>query len=172
MNLLRLPAVIAVWIGAAAAFRTFCLKPYQCNIVDKSIESRTLPVLEGGAIPYSVSAIAHANLEKLEPCMKSCEAVNRYMIAAANHRMLNQPAAAAALYQQALRCDRRPEIYLNLGETQVESGEIAGGTENLVIACTYNPELMNDITVQRSVVEQRVYEFQRRMRDQQLQNER
>jgi tetratricopeptide (TPR) repeat protein len=53
--------------------------------------------------------------------------------------------AAIAEYQNALRVDRRPEIYFDVGLLQHETGNERDAVANLARACAFNPALAADI---------------------------
>ncbi|HMC22643.1 MAG TPA: hypothetical protein VKL19_12400, partial [Thermoanaerobaculia bacterium] len=61
---------------------------------------------------------------ELIPCIEHCPAaVNAYMIAAANYAVLHRIPEAIVMYERALRYDRRPEIYFELGMAYLEVGQ-------------------------------------------------
>ena len=49
-------------------------------------------------------------------------------------------------YQAALRLQKRPEIYLHLGDSLVASGNLDAGVEALTRAVLFDPEMLNDIS--------------------------
>ena len=145
MKLLRVIGTIAAWAAAMPLLVVLCVRPLRCNTIDSTIKKRTLALAEMWGAPIRASEGARLNLERLAPCLPRCTNVNRLMVAAANERILNHPEQAIAYYQQAMRYDRRPELYFNLGEAQAEAGRNQEAIQNLFTACLFNPELLPSI---------------------------
>jgi tetratricopeptide (TPR) repeat protein len=157
-------AAFIVLIGAIEAYRQVG-PPCHCDVIINAVKQRTLRML---AHPGSGSgSLARTNLSKLESCLKDAPAiVQNYMVAAANARILENNALAATLYEAALRYDRRPEIYFNLGLVQLDLRRTEEALRNLELACACNADLVGEIPYSdiRNVIAARVYAREMRIR--------
>lgn len=138
-------AVVVFIIGAAiVSVRQYCLLPYLCNVTSKRV--MTLTERLSGKPDFVVRVGARDNLKLLEPCQK-CFATNiaYLMVKAANEGALQDYVAAETTYRQALTVDRRPELYLNLGLTQLNLGQTAEGTQSLLTACRFSFSVITEI---------------------------
>ena len=129
-------------IQAAAlwcAYRTSYL-PYRFNLAKPDIERHSLRAFEDRN--QQLAALqARRNLEVLAKYETACDDdVDLYMEKAANERVLGRMQEAIASYENALEIDHRPEIYFNLGATQLQAGDRERGIENLVTAVRFHPE--------------------------------
>jgi hypothetical protein len=114
-----------------------CYRPYECSVVTNSMKARTLAEWEkaGGQDDWRTPIGARHRIELIEPCLTPWNAsVELYMVAAANLRLLKRYDDAVACYRTVLRYDDRPEVYFNLGVTEVEAGHREQGIEDLVFA--------------------------------------
>jgi tetratricopeptide (TPR) repeat protein len=96
-------------------------QPYRCNIVRKQIIARS----ERAQMRSQTTAtiLARTNIEILRPCLDVCRtSVDYYMLLAANLAMLGRTLEAEQMYRQALRYDRRPELYFELGQLLLVRG--------------------------------------------------
>lgn len=122
MRLLKL-VVSAVLIAAAGfAVHRWCWLPYRCNQIEKAALRTTERTLEVGG-GYTETVRARATAQRVLGCIEHVPTnVNLYMIVAANYRALGRYEDAIAMYRAALRYDRRPELYLNIGESYLAMG--------------------------------------------------
>jgi len=67
------------------------------------------------------------------------------MVLGASLRQLGRNREAIAAYEAALQFDRRPELYLNLGQTQVAIGDSKSALQNFVRACIYFPAYLDEV---------------------------
>jgi hypothetical protein len=91
---------------------------------------------------YHTRRAAHQLRIDLEacPCVSPPD-VSIPMTRAAAAEVDGDRPTAIAEYQNALRLDRRPEIFFQLGLLQHETGNDNDGMNNLVRACAFNPAL-------------------------------
>jgi tetratricopeptide (TPR) repeat protein len=158
MRALKWIAVAAVWGAAIAAIVPAAVKPLRCNDVELDVERRTDALEQSARSPVYVSSTAREHLERLRDCLSS--SVNCRMLAARNARLLHDYPAAVSYYRDAMRYDRRPEIYLGLGLAEVEAGEHQAGVRDLVTACIYNPEMISEVQQHHGEVQQAVWNYQ------------
>jgi tetratricopeptide (TPR) repeat protein len=144
MKALRIVVVIFVLVAAIVSVRQYCVLPYLCNLTTKRV--MTLTERLRGKPDYVVLVGVRDNLDSLRSC-EDCFATNigYLMVKAANEGALQDYAAAEATYRKALSYDRRPELYLNLGLTQLNLGRTAEGTQSLLTACRFSFAMIVDI---------------------------
>jgi|ERR1043165_2797861 tetratricopeptide (TPR) repeat protein len=131
-------AAAAILAAGAALIYRICIVPYRCSQVEMQTETRMERALRYPDTTFA-RELASQNLTRLQDCLEADPTnVNLYMLAAANERILRHDAAAVALYQRALRYDRRPEIYLNLGVVQAATNDPDGAVQSLVMAGNFS----------------------------------
>lgn len=104
--------------------------------------------------PLRRTELARQILERSMEWIARCPRdLDIYMIAAASLRELGRSREAISLYQRAAELDRRPEIYLNLGQAQAEAGLIGEAISNLAEAVIFDPSLITEVpgTLQQQV---------------------
>jgi tetratricopeptide (TPR) repeat protein len=145
---------LTVAVGAYSVYR-WCYLPYRCNIFKRSSEQNVL-IAENLYGRLGGAMIAHRNLQLAQLWIERCpDDLELYMLAAACFRQLAQSRDAIPMYQKALSLDRRPELYLNLGEAQVEANLADEAVPNLAAAVAFNPDLLAAVPpAQQAQVEQ------------------
>ena len=169
MKIVRAAISIVIVVAALLAIDRFCFVPFRCSYVEYSAEQSTyeLAAHEGGA---SVPQHARDNLRAMRQCMSARPMdVNIYMIAAANARLIGDNATAINYYNEAFRYDRRPELFINLANTQSRIGQRDAAIENFVRAFTFWPgsgEEIEDPIVHDEVMRRiKAYETEIRSRE-------
>ncbi|HWW62875.1 MAG TPA: tetratricopeptide repeat protein, partial [Thermoanaerobaculia bacterium] len=71
--------------------------------------------------------------------------LNLYMIVAANYRVLGRYEDAIAMYRAALRYDRRPELYLNIGECYLALGNTEEAQRYLVATALFRIDIFQNV---------------------------
>lgn len=79
-----------------------------------------------------------------------------YMIAAANLRILGRLEQAEQMYISAGRFARRPEIFLQLGHTQMELGKVDHAYRNYAIALRFSEAYGNEIRRHRAKAREQI----------------
>jgi tetratricopeptide (TPR) repeat protein len=103
-------------------------------------------VAENLDAPLRRADLARQNLERAQQWILRCpNDLEIYMIAAASLRALGRSGEAVDMYERAAQLDRRPEIYLNLGEAQAEAGLINQAIPNLATAVIFDPSLIAEV---------------------------
>lgn len=145
VNAVRKLVALATVVAGAYAFYAFCLLPYRCNRLKNALIRPSERAFQRAGTPEG-SIAARQNLAALQECMRaSCRDVSLDMIAAANYRVISRNQEAIALYRDALRLDRRPEIYLNLAATEIAAGDRSGARVEMVRAAMFNPWMIGAI---------------------------
>jgi len=104
---------------------------------------------------------ARLTLEQLEKYRGMCpNDAAILMLIAANEQIRGRPDRAVESYRSALRFDRRPELYLNLGQALAQMHKRSEAREALLRAAIFAPVMAEEIEdidlkaeVQRAVVE-------------------
>ena len=146
---MKMPRWIATLAIAAAAFALIAytvVRPLRCNYVEGDVQRVTERIDRASAAQVTLAPYARRSIQRLMPCLGCENGVNRAMLLAINLRFVGRKEEAMELYRNAMRYDRRPELYLSLGETQLELGRNAEALQNLTIACRYNPDYLDEIT--------------------------
>ena len=138
----RIAASVAIVAAAAAAVARLCWQPWLCNREEARIAARIAKMLEfPGAL--SVRIGARQDLEAIERCIRADPTVvNRYMLKAALLRIVQRRSEAIETYRDALRVDRRPELWFLLGQTQLEEHRVEPAIENLMITAVLSVHLV------------------------------
>ncbi len=124
---------------------SFCYEPYRCNQKIKAADRSTTRVLDITDRFY-VARVARENIRSMEPCLThNPSGIAAWMIAAANRRLIGQHDEAARLYEEALRYDRRPELYLQLGLTYLELHRTNEAVAALERAVRFDPETLDEV---------------------------
>lgn len=149
----------SVLIVAAAAFAAYALAiaPYAQNLDKLALERNT----RGAELaePFVAARTARANiLTARQMLQKNPADVDLYMMLASNQRIVGENQEALAAYDEALRVRPRPEIYLTLGQLQLEMGQRDAAIENMARAVRFEEGLAEEIEdpAVREAVEKRV----------------
>jgi tetratricopeptide (TPR) repeat protein len=136
---------IAAIVGSSFGLYRWCYLPYRCNIFERATQTSMLAIQDLDA-PLRRAAIARRNLERALDWLDLCpEDLDLYMIAGGSFRQLGRSSDAVPMYERALQMDRRPEIYLNLGQSQAESGQTKQAVINLSRAVMFDPSLIAEV---------------------------
>src|SRR5947209_6842035 len=131
-------AALAVIAGAAWITLRFAYDPFIAEGKKLQLKNRTEQVLAMGD-PYRAAPIAREDLAKIgEYLPKRPGDVDYLMMRGANDRVLGNYEEARASYQEALRYDRRPELYSELGVTELQMGRRAEALDALFQAVLFS----------------------------------
>jgi tetratricopeptide (TPR) repeat protein len=151
-------------IGAVSLFalRSCVVIPAQCMTRVKTVEDQTRLALEASG-NFQAVVLARQNIDVLRRCENHYPLdVNVYMLEGANFQIMQQLDRASAAYEKALRIDRRPEIYFNLGVVQLELKDREKARANFISAVTFAPTMLEeipDITIREEVKAEIVRKF-------------
>jgi hypothetical protein len=139
-NAFRQYAVGVITSAVALVFSFIYVWPrLHCNRITKVAEAATRSISERPDT-YSTTLAARRNRALLEECLRRDPAnVPTLMIAAANDQLAKNYDGAITLYRMALKEDRRPELYLNLGNCEIAAGLRDEGIADLVEAVAFEP---------------------------------
>lgn len=132
--------VIVALLATVSLYR-LCWIPYRCNRYAKTAEALTVRAENAGVI--EASSLARRNVDLLNTSLERCACdVRLLVLLAVNYRLLDNPRDAITAYERALRLDKRPEIYFELGLTQLSLGDRTGAIVNLTKAARFAEQYM------------------------------
>ena len=123
----------------------FCVIPWQGNKVAKSLEATTLEAIAGN--PTALAFIQdERNLAAASRWRSRLrDDANLNIAVASIFNLAGRPDEALAIYQDALRFDRRPEMYFNRAGIKLGMGDVSGAIEDYLYAARFNPRLTRRI---------------------------
>src|SRR5262245_46389620 len=141
IKLIKVAGAIVIGLAALFAVRRLAYLPWRADVERKSLERITLALWERKPVFAVVKArqnvvAARAYLDH------GIHNSGLYMAAAANYRLFDDFGHAEEMYRSALRYDRRPELYFNLGLMQIDLGRREEGIQTLIRAGLFNPYLI------------------------------
>lgn len=145
--MIRAAAAVAILVGTFYFVRRE-IEPLHCNTIVKQQEAAAQLALDSGrpVNPQTIALRARTNLDVINAAIRTCpREVGLYMVAAVNYRLIQRPQDAIRMYEAALTYDRRPEIYLQLGNTHAEAGNRDAALANLLLALRFRPEYLSAI---------------------------
>lgn len=143
MKIVRWITTLAVWSAALAGCWWYVVKPHDCNRIEGDVQRSIERLARSQSDPALTVPAARQNIARLTPCLACAPDVNRAMVLAANLRFAGRQEEAIAAYRDALRYDQRPELYLNLAQTQFDMGDETEGLKTLTKACLAAPNLVD-----------------------------
>jgi tetratricopeptide (TPR) repeat protein len=133
MAVVRVALAMIVLSAAAYAVRSWVYAPFQCNRAEKQAELAT-EWAEKHSESFRGVEVGRQTIERMKHCIDVCPtSVDAYMVAAANDFILERLPEAIGNYEAALRYDRRPEIYYELGLAYLEAGQRERATSALFV---------------------------------------
>jgi tetratricopeptide (TPR) repeat protein len=146
MSRVERAAIAAVIVLAVLAIHRLVWVPLRCDLETRALEESTVDALS--RTDGTRMILARETLERAGKASAQCgEDLHLYMIRGANLRILRRSEEAEAMFREALRLNRRPEIYLQLGLAQVESGKNAEAVESFRKAVEFQPIIMEQVPV-------------------------
>lgn len=129
-------SVVPVWFLAVV--------PWGCNVTTREMEAAMAEALRGN--PQARAYLA-ANTGRAERCRKHVRHDQSLNVAVASaYSLTGRSAEALAVYEDALRYDRRPEIYFNIGGIYLKTGYSEKAFDNFLTAARFNPGLADRIS--------------------------
>ncbi|HEY2325310.1 MAG TPA: O-antigen ligase family protein [Thermoanaerobaculia bacterium] len=146
-------AVVAIGVAVWVTMR-FAYDPFVAEGKKLQLKSRTEQVLAMGDA-YRSAPIARENLARIgEYLAKRPGDVDYLMLRGANDRVLGNYEEARASYEEALRYDRRPELYAEVGVTELQMGRRQEALDALFQAVLFSrvyfeslsPDVVDELT--------------------------
>ncbi len=152
MRVVRVAAAGAVTAMALWAAWQFAVRPMICHRLKGELVNAAYRSFE---LRPADSAQARAIVDRLQPCFSpGCRDVRLIFIAAISWRALGRNEVALRLYNEALRYDRRPEIFVNIADTQLAMGDRTNAYENFLKAALFHPAYL--MLIEDGVLRERV----------------
>jgi Flp pilus assembly protein TadD len=144
MTALKAIGAAAVFAAATPALYYLCIAPYRANIQLVAVIAQTQKAISA---PHARGVIiARQNIETLRKLLVVMPtSVDLYMVLAANYREVGEDGQARDAYHSALRLDRRPEIYFNLGMLEMQAGQRDAAILDFAYAVRFEPPLITEI---------------------------
>lgn len=140
----RAAAAALVVLVAAVAVQRWCVRPWQCASAVRRVKARSELLATAGN--FRTRTIARDNLDLLRNFEDCCgDNVEYLVVKGGNQFALSDFAGALATYRHALTFDRRPELYLNIGLTQLNLMQTAEATETLMTGSRFNFAIVDDV---------------------------
>ena len=163
--MLRTIAAFAVLIAALFLERALIVPQWHCDIQMRTIRARTDEIERHGD-SLGVYPAARENVRRLTSCLNvERDNVEAWMLLAANFLALDKKLEAAAAYREALKYDRRPELFFSLGLVELDLGQRDAAIKDLTTAATFNPNVTDAIVYDdvRQIVFNRVHDRQKQI---------
>lgn len=152
-SLLKVVALIVVVIATVFALQNWVVGPYECNLKVRRGTTRLLAAVAQPPGSYRAVRLARATIEDLQPCVEARPSdISADMVLAGSYRMIGELQRARETYEMALAYDRRPELYFNLGQVEVDAGNSQAGIQNFITACLYDPAYFDEISKEQPEV--------------------
>lgn len=140
---MRRIAVALVSVLAFAAIYFWCIVPWRCNQVTKVMESAMRDALAGSDESREVLRSGLAEAEAFRSRIP--DNANLNIVVASTYTMLGRYDEALAVYESALRFDRRPEMYFNRAGIRLRLNDAEGAMSDYIRAVRFNPTLLRRI---------------------------
>ena len=160
---MRIAGTILVLTLSAVAAWFLVWTPAHCNATERAAKQTIYELYDRPVTPMKSAVVARTVMARIEPCLRRCPNENLYMISAAAARLLGRPQDALAAYRKALEYGRRPEIYLNVGLMEAETGHPDEAVATMTTACKFAPYLIESIDdgILQARVRNNVVEYRR-----------
>lgn len=144
MRVFRIASSILVGFAALMAIDGLCIVPYRCNQITKVGETAVTAALSG-------NPSAQLFLRDQAPIFDRCiarqpENVELELLRGTTQSLFGDYEGALANYQRALRYDRRPEIYFDIGGAMLRLRRTEEAIDSYAIAVRFNPGLLGRIS--------------------------
>jgi tetratricopeptide (TPR) repeat protein len=143
-RLLKAAALLAIGAATIASLRWTVYLPLVCE-ANSTLAIEILDAAEGASDAARLAAARRA-----ESYLQGCDCLERtdFKIAYAHgiaYRYRGDMQDAIRAFRRALAVDRRPEIYLALGLTQLDAIDQPGAIESFVVAGSFAPARLDEI---------------------------
>ncbi len=138
---------MAAFVATFAGYAIYHLawQPFGCDAVKAQVQRAALREWDRPRV-LAQAAEARARIEQMEKCIAICVTdIDMFMTLAINDRLIGRAEHAAAVYRLALRYDRRPELFFNLGMVQLEMHQREAAVLSLANAVAFEENYANEI---------------------------
>lgn len=140
MRVFRIASAIVVGFAALTAIDTLCVVPYRCNQITKVGGTAVAAALSGNP---SARLFLRDQAPSFDRCIaRQPQNVELQLLRGTTQSLFGDYEGALATYQRALRYDRRPEIYFDIGGALMRLRRTEEAIDSYAIAVRFNPELL------------------------------
>ncbi|MEO8033369.1 MAG: hypothetical protein ABI837_02980 [Acidobacteriota bacterium] len=140
---IRVTGILIVVVLTGLALRRYCVQPYRCNAVKGRVEPQIERIV---GLPATIDGTVRIRSfsAELGRCLQhDPHDVGLLVDRAECDVLLGRREEAVARYEEALRYNRRPEIYLSLGLIQYQLGQREAAMRAFGRAHAFAPFLVN-----------------------------
>jgi tetratricopeptide (TPR) repeat protein len=135
----RILAAALIVAAALLLIHQWALVPWQCNRLLYPMRLRSYALLGRVRDPLVAIPAARETIEMASRCAARCpEQIDWLLMTAASYHVMGQYDRAEATYRAALRVDQRPEIYRDLGFTQLDARQFDDAIVSLAVAFRFS----------------------------------
>lgn len=139
MKALRILLALLLATAAMAVITRLIVPSIRCNLAKGEINRDVRGRLAGIGNEYERIVRARRNIAKCQECLAIFpEDYQLHMLRAANLRILGRYDEAVRTFEHALTLTERPEIYAQIGELEIERGNVEAARRALLKAATFN----------------------------------
>ncbi len=137
MKAVKVAISVAVVLSAVVAIRRVSYLPAECNSTIAVTVARLDRMSRQANDTQMIGA--RENIDRLAPCRTGMPwNVETRVLTATNYAILGNDEEALRIYKDALRVDRRSEIYYNVGVELLKLGRVDEAMEPLTIGCLFD----------------------------------
>jgi hypothetical protein len=166
MRVLKFGLALLLAAAATAVVLRVAIPRWQCNL-DKGRINREVRRLSRTGDEYERITRARANVAKCRECIELFPQDHQfYLLLAANLRILGEREEAIRTLQHAITLVERPEMWAQIGELEIERGDIEAGRTAIMTAATFDFASLDWVSQpMRSELENAVMERYNRLHD-------
>jgi len=138
MKAFRLTLALLLLAATIALIERVMVPRVRCNLAKGEV-NRIVRRFHRIGDEYQRINMARKNLAKCDACLSVFpEDYQLHLLRAANLRILGRPDEAVRSFEHALALTERPEIYAQIGEVEIERGNVEAARRALLRAATFN----------------------------------
>ena len=156
---MKLAICVVLLLLAVMASWHFAWVPHRCNVAKRELVVRSQAAARAPNGDQAAN-MARQNTAAASRLVEDCQVdVDLLMLLAANLRVVGDTEAAAAAYLRAILFEPRPELYFELGSTEMELGRRGAAVEAFTNAVRFYPSMIASVRDPdvRAAVERRVF---------------
>lgn len=146
MKALRILLALLLATAAIAVITRLIVPRIRCNLVKGEVNRDVRWRLAGIGDEYERVVRARRNVAKCQACLAIFpEDHQMHMLLAANLRIMGRYDEAVRTFEHALTLTERPEIYAQIGELEIERGNIEAARRALLKAAEFDIDYVQTV---------------------------
>ena len=138
MKVIRVALAVLLFAVTVALIERVMVPRVRCNLAKGEI-NRIVRRFHRISDEYLRYNLARKNLARCDECLETFpEDYHLHLLRAANLRILGRYDEAVRTFEHALTLTERPEIYAQMGEVEMERGNVEAARRALLRAATFN----------------------------------